>query len=206
MRCTLLLAIAVIFISPPVRALDARTVMNLNGTWEFDQTTDAFPPQKFTRKIQVPGLITLAEPGIEDYNKFVRRPGQVVAKDQHSLYDIDYTPRYSWYRKVIYVDRELEGSEAVLYLKKSQYVTQIFVNGIDLGTSMACYTPVECRATGALKFGMKTRYSSGLGPHLASQRSCRGTDKKGALLARNLGCELSQWVRCGSTGYSSSFR
>ncbi|MDD4193621.1 MAG: hypothetical protein PHI28_19965 [Mangrovibacterium sp.] len=27
--------------------------------------------------------------------------------------------------------------------QKSQYVTQVYVSGIDLGTSMACYTPVE---------------------------------------------------------------
>ena len=32
-------------------------IINLNGQWDFDQTTDAFPPQQFTRKCPVPGLI-----------------------------------------------------------------------------------------------------------------------------------------------------
>ena len=57
-----------------VRAQEHCTVISLNGTWEFDQTTDAFPPEKFTRKIPVPGLIHLAEPRIEEYDKFFKRP------------------------------------------------------------------------------------------------------------------------------------
>jgi hypothetical protein len=28
-----------------------RTVINLNGAWDFDQTTTAFPSEKFTRTI-----------------------------------------------------------------------------------------------------------------------------------------------------------
>src|SRR5450759_3354858 len=146
-RTFFLIAIAVLFIGQYTGAIDPRTTINLNGMWEFDQTVNAFPPKKFTRKIPVPGLIIMAEPKIADYDKFVKRPGQVASKDQHNLYDIDYTPRYSWYRKSVYVAPELEGNEVLISLKKSQYVTQVFINGIDLGTSMACYTPVEFRAT-----------------------------------------------------------
>jgi beta-galactosidase len=46
-------------------AQEPRKIINLNGIWEFDQTTKAFPPETFTRKIPVPGLIHLAEPRIE---------------------------------------------------------------------------------------------------------------------------------------------
>jgi len=49
-----------------------RTTISLNGQWEFDQTTDAFPPKKYTRKIPVPGLVHLATPRIEDYDKFFK--------------------------------------------------------------------------------------------------------------------------------------
>ena len=89
----------------------SRTTLNLNGTWEFDQTTTSFPPQKFTRKIPVPGLVHLAEPKIDDYDKFFKRPDKVEAKQQHNLYNIDYTPRYSWYRKKIFLPKEQEGKE-----------------------------------------------------------------------------------------------
>ena len=179
MKRTLLTVIAVILISPCNRAQDPRTTMNLNGTWEFDQTADAFPPTKFTRRIQVPGLITLAEPKIADYDKFVKRPGQVVSKDQHSLYDIDYTPRYSWYRKSVFVTKDLEGTEAIITLKKSQYVTQVFINGIDLGTSMACYTPVEFRATGAIKFDAENEILIRVGDRIwLPSEAAGGTDKE----------------------------
>jgi hypothetical protein len=32
-------------------------------------------------------------------------------------------------------------------------VTQVYINGIDMGTSMECYTPIEMPITRALKFG-----------------------------------------------------
>jgi hypothetical protein len=124
-----------------------RTTISLNGTWQFDQTVTAFPPAKFTRTIPVPGLVHLAVPKIEDYDKFFRRPDKVEAKQQHNLYNIDYTPRYSWYRRSVTVPAGMQGKEAVITIKKSQYVTQVYVNGIDMGTSMACYTPIEFVAT-----------------------------------------------------------
>jgi beta-galactosidase len=32
-------------------------------------------------------------------------------------------------------------------------VTQVYINGIDMGTSVECYTPIEMPITRALKFG-----------------------------------------------------
>ncbi|MDH5399316.1 MAG: hypothetical protein OEX02_14290 [Cyclobacteriaceae bacterium] len=41
----------------------------------------------------------------------------------------------------------------MITIKKSQYVTQVYLNGMDLGTSMACYTPVEFPLAQAVKYG-----------------------------------------------------
>ncbi len=162
-----------------LHAQEPRTTVNLNGTWDFDQTTDAFPPEKFTRTIPVPGIITMATPRIEDYDKFVRRPGKVVASDQHNLYDLDYTPRYSWYRKKIAIGKEMQGKEVTISLKKSQYVTQVFVNGIDMGTSMACYTPVEFRCTAAVKWGAENEILIRIGDRIwLPSEAAGGTDKE----------------------------
>ena len=133
----------------------SRTVIDLNGIWEFDQTTSAFPPKAFSRKIPVPGLIHLAEPKIEEYEKFFKRPDMAEVKSQHNLYNIDYTPRYSWYKKIVDVPASQKNSECVITIKKSQYFTQVYVNGLDMGTSMACYTPVEFNISAALKYGAK---------------------------------------------------
>jgi len=156
-----------------------RVVINLNGTWQFDQTVNAFPPVKFTRTIPVPGLVHMALPKIEDYDKFFKRAGKVEAKEQHNLYNIDYTPRYSWYLKSVLIPKNLEGKEGVITIKKSQYVTQVYVNGIDMGTSVACYTPVEFPITNALKFGVENEILIKVGDRVwLPGEAAGGTDKE----------------------------
>jgi len=56
-------------------------VIDLSGTWDFEQTESAFPPEKFTRRIPVPGLIFLATPRIEQYEAYCNGTCE---------------PRYSW--------------------------------------------------------------------------------------------------------------
>ena len=132
-----------------------KKTINLNGTWQFDQTDKAFPPETFSQTISVPGLIHMAKPKIADYEKFFKRPEKTRLETTHSLYDIDYTPKYSWYKKNILIPERYKGKEAVLTLLKSKYVTQIIVNGKDFGTSMECYTPIETNITRALDYGKK---------------------------------------------------
>ena len=156
-----------------------RKVINLNGTWQFDQTVNAFPPTKFTRTIPVPGLVHLAEPKIADYDKFFKRADQVVAKEQHNLYNIDYAPRYSWYRKSVFIPKELEGKEGMITIKKSQYVTQVYINGMDLGTSMACYTPVEFPLAKTIKYGAENEILIKVGDRVwLPGEAAGGTDKE----------------------------
>jgi beta-galactosidase len=158
---------------------DERKVINLNGTWQFDQTVNAFPPAKFTRTIPVPGLIHLAVPKIADYDKFFKRADKVEAKEQHNLYNIDYTPRYSWYRKMVFIPKELEGKDGMITIKKSQYVTQVFVNGIDLGISMACYTPVEFPLAKTIKYGAENEILVKVGDRVwLPSEAAGGTDKE----------------------------
>ncbi|MGE5446984.1 MAG: glycoside hydrolase family 2 protein [Bacteroidales bacterium] len=158
---------------------EERSILNLNGTWQFDQTTTAFPPAKFTRAIPVPGLVHLAEPRIDDYDKFFKRADKVEAKEQHNLYNIDYTPRYSWYRKKIFIPKEMQGREGVITIKKSQYVTQVYVNGMDMGTSMACYTPVEFPVTSALRPGLENEILIKVGDRVwLPSEAAGGTDKE----------------------------
>ena len=136
-------------------AQEGRMVISLNGEWEFEQTKTAFPPVKFTRKIPVPGLIHLAVPRVEQYDKFFQRPEKdAVTQEQHNfLKDMDYTPMYNWYRKKIRIDRNMSDQQLFLTIKKSQYVTVVYVNGRLMGYSMECYTPIDFNITGAVNFG-----------------------------------------------------
>lgn len=158
---------------------EGRVTIDLNGTWQFDQTTNAFPPQNFTRTIPVPGLIHLARPKIEDYDKFFKYEEKVESTRQHNLYDIDYLPRYSWYKKQIFIPAELQEQDAVITIKKSQYVTQVYVNGMDMGTSMACYTPIEFPINQALKYGQENEILIKVGDRVwLPSQAAGGTDKE----------------------------
>jgi hypothetical protein len=171
--CLLLVIVSHSFAAPP------RAVINLNGTWEFEQTTTAFIPKSFSKRIPVPGLIHLASPRIEEYDRFFKRLDKVNAKMEHDLYDIDYTPKYSWYRKKIVVSKDLQNLEAVLTIKKSQYVTQVFVNGIDLGSFIECYTPIDVAVTRALKYGKENEIIIKLGDRYWMPSQAAGsTDKE----------------------------
>ncbi|HPG37813.1 MAG TPA: glycoside hydrolase family 2 TIM barrel-domain containing protein [bacterium] len=130
----------------------SRDTIPLNGTWQFEQTTRAFPPGKFTRTIPVPGLIHLATPKIDQYDKLHIIDTENTGASGNP-YTSPYRPRYNWYRRIVKIPAEHKNRHAVLTLLKSKYVTQVFVNGMDMGSSMACYTPVECEVTRALKYG-----------------------------------------------------
>ena len=132
-----------------------RSVISLNGEWEFDQTKTAFPPAKFTRKIPVPGLIHLAVPRIEQYDKFFQKPSKSAEMvEAHNFIEgMDYTPMYNWYRKKIRIGKDLSDKQLFLTIKKSQYVTMVYVNGMLMGRSIECYTPIDFNITGAVRFG-----------------------------------------------------
>jgi beta-galactosidase len=179
MKHSVIFLLVLIFYCCVSQAQGPRTVISLNGTWEFDQTINAFPPEQFTRKIPVPGLIHLAEPKIVEYDKFFKRPGKPEAKEQFNLFNLDYTPRYSWYRKTVFIPKDLETKEGMITLKKSQYVTQVYINGKDMGTSIACYTPIEFPLKNAVRFGADNEILIKVGERVwLPAEAAGGTDKE----------------------------
>jgi hypothetical protein len=129
------------------------STLSLNGTWEFAQTDNAFPPLSFGGNCRVPGLITLAEPKIDAYEKLFSRPLVSFTQEASDYTKIGYKPKYSWYRKSVVLGKQAEGTEVVLNIRKSMFVTQVFVNGYDMGWSVSCFTPIRMRITSALKEG-----------------------------------------------------
>ncbi len=127
--------------------------ISLNGVWDFEQTTNGFPPETFTRKCPVPGLIHLAEPKIDAFDNLFQTPEKSFYEETSDYRMIKYKPMYSWYRSVVDLPELQEGTEVMLTILKSQYVTQVYINGHDAGQSVACYTPIRLRVTGWLKPG-----------------------------------------------------
>lgn len=162
-----------------VWAGDGRTTIPLNGEWDFDQTEQAFPPRKFTRKVPVPGLVHLARPKISQYDKFFKKPDGVELSNQFNFLESDYTPLYNWYRRRVYIDEKFKGSQLCLTIRKSQYVTQVFVNGHHVGGSMECYTPIELDMTGAVKYGAENEILVQVGDRAwLPSEAAGGTDKE----------------------------
>ena len=141
------------FLSVFAWADDGRTTISLNGEWDFDQTELAFPPRKYTRKIPVPGLVHLARPKISQYEKFFKKPDGVELVEQFNFLERDYTPMYNWYKRKVFIDEKFKDEQLFLTIKKSQYVTRVFVNRHEVGASMECYTPMDFNITSAVKYG-----------------------------------------------------
>lgn len=153
--------------------------LNLNGTWQFEQTEKAIPPLKFTRHIPVPGLIHMAVPKIDQYNILFRKPDKVVFSEQHNLENQEYKPRYNWYYKKIKISNSLKEKNAVLTIMKSMFVTRVFINGMDVGSSMECFTPIEFPITKFLKFGQENEILIQVGDRAwLPSEAAGGTDKE----------------------------
>lgn len=156
-----------------------RQTISLNGEWEFEQTPTAFPPQKYTRKIPVPGLIHLATPRIEQYDKFFQRPAETKLVEQFNFLNRDYTPMYNWYKRNIRLDKSLSDQQIYLTVKKSQYVTQVYVNGRFMGHSVECYTPIDLNITDAVRFGEENEILIQVGDRAwLPSEAAGGTDKE----------------------------
>jgi beta-galactosidase len=120
-----------------LQAQSARSVIDLNGVWQFDQTELATPPEQFTRTCPVPGLIDLAEPPIEQMDELFAGTQQL---------------RYSWYKRTFQVSPDQRSKIAFLTLRKSMYVTQITLNGYDVGTWIETTTPIDANITDYLHY------------------------------------------------------
>ena len=167
------------FLSVFAWADDGRTTISLNGEWDFDQTELAFPPRKYTRKIPVPGLVHLARPKISQYEKFFKKPDGVELVEQFNFLERDYTPMYNWYKRKVFIDEKFKDEQLFLTIKKSQYVTRVFVNGHEVGASMECYTPMDFNITSAVKYGSDNEILIQLGDRAwLPSEAAGGTDKE----------------------------
>jgi hypothetical protein len=157
------------------------TSISLNGVWDFEQTINAFPPDEFSRKCPVPGLIHLAEPRIEAYDKLFQMPSSSFTAEASDYRELQYEPKYSWYRRQVTVPKDDGASEVILTLLKSQFVTQVYVNGRDMGQSVACFTPVRIKITDAVKWNQPNEIIVRVGERVwLPPFAAGGTDKEKA--------------------------
>jgi beta-galactosidase len=115
-----------------LRVPQSRRVIDLNGTWEAAEGTMDSIPQRFDRKVPVPGLIDMAEPAFDEV-------GRKSEKRQAF-----------WYRRTFAVKGPIPAA-AVLKIHKARYGTKVWLNGQVVGEHLPCFTPALLEVKPQLK-------------------------------------------------------
>ena len=122
-----------------------RNTISLNGIWQIAEGSKDIVPINFNHTVQVPGLVSLAKPEFKDVGPIVKNRGSILQSD---------TLREAfWYRRQFTIDETIPDV-ALLKISKAKYGTQVFLNGIDLGEHLPCFTPGYFDAKKALKKGV----------------------------------------------------
>jgi beta-galactosidase len=102
--------------------VDARRIINLNGSWRVAEGSMESIPESFVHKVPVPGLVDMAEPAFEEVGK---------KSDRRQAF---------WYRRTFMVDGSI-SEIAILKIHKAKYGTKVFLNGQVVGEHLPCFTP-----------------------------------------------------------------
>ena len=99
-----------------------RKLISLNGEWDLAQGSKDRVPEKFNHKIQVPGLVDLAQPSLEQVG-----------------FESDLREAF-WYRKSFKIDGAVPAV-ALLKIHKAKYGSKIFLNDQEIGEHLPNFTP-----------------------------------------------------------------
>jgi hypothetical protein len=119
----------------------------LDGIWEVAEGGLDVMPDKFVRKVPVPGLVDMADP------IFVE-PGPAVA-ERHLSQQKDPRRDAFWYRRTFELTEPVPHV-AILKIGKAMFGTRVFLNGKLLGDHLPCFTPGFFDAKAALTSGTNT--------------------------------------------------
>jgi hypothetical protein len=111
-----------------------RRVIALDGQWQVEQGGLDTPPNQYDHTVAVPGLVDMAQPPFEEV-------GKKSSKRQAF-----------WYRRTFQVEGEVPDV-ALLKIHKARYGLKVWLNGQEVGESLACFTPVYCNVREALRGG-----------------------------------------------------
>ncbi|TXI35218.1 MAG: beta-galactosidase [Niabella sp.] len=109
---------------------------NLNGLWQYAITpvTQSSVPANFDGKILVPYPVESALSGV----------GKIVGKD-----------KVLWYKTEIEISKKEKESQLLLHFGAVDWRSEVFVNGVSMGTHEGGYDPFSFNITTAVKKGKK---------------------------------------------------
>lgn len=134
--------------SGPWNAASGRLTISLDGTWQLAEGQKDQRPAQFDRKVPVPGLVDMAQPGIA-------RDVFKNAKRRFGPEDEALAQRSYWYRHEFVVEGQAP-SVATLLVRKAAYGSTVYLNGSKVGESLASFTANWYDVRNALRSGGAT--------------------------------------------------
>lgn len=109
-----------------------RSVLSLDGVWDIAEGSMNSIPERFDRRVPVPGLVDMALPAFADVGRL---------SEQRQAF---------WYRRQFRVKGPLPDV-AILKVHKAKYGMQVWLNGHKIGEHLPCFTPALLDVREALK-------------------------------------------------------
>jgi hypothetical protein len=134
------LSLSVLFLACCSQKNDLRETVSLNGTWQIAEGKKDVMPPVFDHAVQVPGLVTLAEPAFENVAPRVpdRYSPDMSPNDYYTQQD-SIRDAY-WYRRIVNINKEVPEI-ALLKVGKAMFGTKVYVNGSFVGEHLPSFTP-----------------------------------------------------------------
>lgn len=122
-----------------------RNTISLDGQWQIAEGSMNAIPASFKHTVTVPGLVSLSIPAFENVGPKVT--------DRRNVSNSDPLREAFWYRRTFTVNGDIPAI-AVLKISKAMFGTKVYLNGIDLGAHLPCFTPGYFNAKNAVKEGL----------------------------------------------------
>ena len=107
-----------------------RNYLPLNGRWQLAPGLRDSPPSQWRHVLSVPGLVDLAGP------------------------EYDWrSHEYHWYRTEFTLPSEDRTPLVILRIEQAMFGTAVWLNGVNVGCDIACYTSQEYDITPYIKYG-----------------------------------------------------
>ena len=112
--------------------ISKRISISLAGKWQIAEGKMDVIPKDFDRTVQVPGLVSLSTPAFKNVGPKV--------DNRRSISSSDPLREAFWYRRIFTIKDEIPAT-AILKIAKAMFGTKVYLNGIDLGDHLPCFTP-----------------------------------------------------------------
>mgnify|MGYP001544792297 CR=1 FL=1 len=122
-----------------------RNTISLDGNWQIAEGSMDTIPVSFDHTVPVPGLVSLSIPAFKNVGPTV--------KDRRSVSQFDPLREAFWYRRTFTINGAIP-KVAILKISKAMFGTKVFLNGINLGEHLPCFTPGYFNAKNAVKEGL----------------------------------------------------